>query len=88
MLTVYWHPALINKNGIHPLLGTFSHPSQKSVFIPYKHLHLVLGDIDQATKLVRSFGADDEVYLSRHRPSFVLSPYETKHEKKVNGCWS
>ena len=69
-LTVYWHPALINKNGIHPLLGTFSHPSQKTAFIPYKHLYQVLGNIDRATKLVGAFGADDEVYLRQRQTIF------------------
>ena len=69
-LTVYWHPALINKDGIHPLFGPFSHPSQKTAFILYKHLHQVLGNIDQATKLVGAFGADDEVYFRQRQTIF------------------
>ena len=58
--TVYRNRALINENGMHPL---FLGPSLIHLRKLYKHLPQVLGNIDQATKLVKAFGTDDEVNL-------------------------
>ena len=61
--TVYLHLALINRNGVHPLFLGPSLVHHRKLYSSYKHLPQVLGNIDQATKLVKAFGTDDEVNL-------------------------
>ena len=48
---------------MHPLFLGPSLIHLRKLYSSYKHLLQVLGNIDQATKLVKAFGTDDEVNL-------------------------